>query len=311
MSFSIKVKKEIVDLEMTRLESISLLSAYLRNNSIVLEDCIIINSENFDISSFIFDKARELYSVVPSVSVKKMFNFKKNFTYMLKICNKKDIILKDLSLLNDDGYYKNIPDEYIYEDDEEKRMYLKGLFLATGSINDPNSINYHLEFLIDDYDYAIFVCDLLDSYDLNSKIIERKNGYVIYIKEAEKISDFLKIVKSNECLMHFENMRIYRNQKNRINRLNNCEQANVEKLINSALKQINEIDYIDEVIGLNSMDNKLRETAIYRKKYTEASLNELSKIISIETEKKVSKSGLNHRLRKIKEIYNTIRGDNK
>ncbi|MDD4027963.1 MAG: DNA-binding protein WhiA [Bacilli bacterium] len=310
MSFSIKVKKEIVNLEMTKIESISLLSAYLRNNSIVLEDCIIINTENLDISSFIFDKIRDLYSITPFVSVKKTFNFKKNLTYMLKINNKKDIILKDLSLINDKGYFKNIPDEYIYEDEEEKMMYLKGLFLATGSINDPNSINYHLEFLIDDYDYAIFICELLDSYYLNSKIIERKNGYVIYIKEAEKISDFLKILKSNECLMNFENMRIYRDQKNRINRINNCEQANVEKTINSALKQISEIDYIEKVVGLESIDNKLNETAIYRKKYPEASLEELSKIISIETNKKVSKSGLNHRLRKIRAIYNKIRSGN-
>lgn len=309
MSFSISVKNEIIKAEMTRLEIISLLSAYLRNNAIINEDSILINSENYDISSFIFDKFRELYDVTPSISVKKMFNFKKNLTYMLKIMKNKDKILRDLSLINDSGYFKNIPNEYILEDEEEKKMYLKGLFLATGSINDPKTTNYHLEFLIDDYDYAIFVCDLLDSYSLNSKIIERKNGFVVYIKESEKISDFLKIVMANESLMAFENMRIYRDHKNRVNRLNNCEQANVEKVINSSLKQIKEINVIEQLIGLDAIDEKLKEIAIYRKKYPEASLSELSNIVSIETNRKVSKSCINHRLRKLKSIYMDIRGD--
>ncbi len=309
MSFSISVKNEIIKAEMTRLEIISLLSAYLRNNAIINEDSILINSENYDISSFIFDKFRELYDVTPSISVKKMFNFKKNLTYMLKIMKNKDEILRDLSLINDSGYFKNIPNEYILEDEEEKKMYLKGLFLATGSINDPKTTNYHLEFLIDDYDYAIFVCDLLDSYSLNSKIIERKNGFVVYIKESEKISDFLKIVMANESLMAFENMRIYRDHMNRVNRLNNCEQANVEKVINSSLKQIKEINVIEQLIGLDAIDEKLKEIAIYRKKYPEASLSELSNIVSIETNRKVSKSCINHRLRKLKSIYMDIRGD--
>lgn len=309
MSFSISVKKEIIKVETTRLEVISLLSAYLRNNAIINEDSIVINSENLDVSSFIFDKFMELYGVVPSISVKRMFNFKKNLTYMLKITKDKDKILKDLSLMNDKGYFKNIPNEYIQDDEEEKSMYLKGLFLATGSINDPKTTNYHLEFLIDDYDYAIFVCELLDSYSLNSKIIERKNGFVIYMKESEKISDFLKIVKANESLMYFENMRIYRDNKNRINRLNNCEQANVEKTINSALKQIEEINYIENVIGLDAIDEKLKEVAVYRKKYPEASLEELSKIISIETNRKASKSCINHRLRKLRVRYLNIRGE--
>lgn len=311
MSFSISVKNEIIKADMTRLEIISLLSAYLRNNAIINEDSILINSENYDISSFIFDKFRELYDVTPSISVKKMFNFKKNLTYMLKIMKNKDEILRDLSLINDSGYFKNIPNEYILEDEEEKKMYLKGLFLATGSINDPKTTNYHLEFLIDDYDYAIFVCDLLDSYSLNSKIIERKNGFVVYIKESEKISDFLKIVMANESLMAFENMRIYRDHKNRVNRLNNCEQANVEKVINSSLKQIEEINVIEQLIGLDVIDEKLKEIAIYRKKYPEASLSELSNIVSIETNRKVSKSCINHRLRKLKSIYMDIRGDKK
>lgn len=306
MSFSIAVKKEIIKQEMTKPELIALVSAYFRNDAVITNDSIIVNSENEETTNYIFRLLKDNYSIIPNVSVRRNFNFKKNLTYILEIKKNKDLILKDLSLSNEEGYFINIPKSYIYEDEEEKKAYIKGLFLATGSINDPKTTNYHLEFLIDEYEYAIFVCDILDDFHLNSKIIERKNGFVVYIKEAEKISDFLKIVKAYNSVMKFESMRLYRNQKNNINRINNCEQANIEKTINSAIKQIDEIDLIDKKIGLNSLDKKLEDVAIYRKKYPEASLFELSNIISIETGKKVSKSGVNHRLRKLREIYTSI-----
>lgn len=306
MSFSVTVKNEIINQEAIKLETISLLSAYLRNNAVITENSIIINSENENITRYIFNLIKNTYDINPSITVRRKFNFKNSLSYTLEIKRLRNIILKDLGLLNEEGYLVNIPKEYLYEDDDEKESYIKGLFLATGSINDPKKSRYHLEFLIDDYEYAIFICDLLDSYELNSKIIERKNGYVVYIKEAEKIGDFLRILKAYKAVMYFEDIRIYRDHKNMVNRLNNCEQANVEKTINSALKQIEHIKLIEETIGLDALDEKLSETVMYRKKYPEISLEELSKIISIETGKNVTKSGLNHRLRRIKEIANNI-----
>jgi DNA-binding protein WhiA len=226
---------------------------------------------------------------------------------MLKISKEKDVILKDLSIINEDGYFINIPRNYIYEDEEDKKAYLRGVFLSTGSINDPKTARYHLEFLIDDYEYAVFICDLLDYYYLNSKIIERNNGFMIYIKESEKISDFLKILKAYNAVLYYEDIKAYREQKNLVNRLNNCEQANVEKTINSANSHISDIETIENTIGLDALDEKLRTTAIYRKRYKEVSLSELSKIISLETNTKVTKSGLNHRIRKIKEIASSLK----
>ena len=169
-------------------------------------------------------------------------------------------------------------------------------------MNDPKTARYHLEFFIDDYDYSLFVCELLDDYFLNSKLIERTNGFMVYIKEAEKISDFLKILNSTNSVLYYEDIKAYREQKNLINRLNNCEQANVEKTINSAITQIEDIELIENTIGLDAIDEKLQMVAIYRKKYKEVSLSELSKIISIENNINLTKSGLNHRMRKIKEI---------
>jgi len=151
------------------------------------------------------------------------------------------------------------------------------------------------------------VCELLDYFNLNSKLIERNNGFMIYIKEAEKISDFLRIMKAYNAVLYFEDIKAYREHKNLVNRLNNCEQANVEKTINSALNQVSDIELIENKIGIDALDEKLQTVCVYRKKYKEASLSELSNIISMETNTKVTKSGLNHRMRKIKEIANNLR----
>ena len=227
MSFSMNVKNEILSLQSEKTEKISLLSSYVRNNAVITTDSILINTENIEISKYIYNLFKELYNIAPLITVRRNFNFKKNTSYMLKISKEKDVILKDLSIINEDGYFINIPRNYIYEDEEDKKAYLRGVFLSTGSINDPKTARYHLEFLIDDYEYAVFICDLLDYYHLNSKIIERNNGFMIYIKESEKISDFLKILKAYNAVLYYEDIKAYREQKNLVNRLNNCEQANV------------------------------------------------------------------------------------
>ena len=307
MSFSVKVKSEILRLQSERTEKISLLSSYIRNNAVITEKSILINTENMEISKYIFELFKELYNIFPIITVRKSFNFKKSMSYLLKIDSHMSLILKDLSLINEDGYFINIPREYIYTEDDDKMSYLRGVFLATGSINDPKTSRYHLEFLIDDYDYSLFVCELLDYFNLNSKLIERNNGFMIYIKEAEKISDFLRIMKAYNAVLYFEDIKAYREHKNLVNRLNNCEQANVEKTINSALNQVSDIELIENKIGIDALDEKLQTVCVYRKKYKEASLSELSNIISMETNTKVTKSGLNHRMRKIKEIANNLR----
>ena len=307
MSFSVKVKSEILRLQSERTEKISLLSSYIRNNAVIAEKSILINTENMEISKYIFELFKELYNIFPIITVRKSFNFKKSMSYLLKLDSHLSLILKDLSLINEDGYFINIPREYIYTEDDDKMSYLRGVFLATGSINDPKTSRYHLEFLIDDYDYSLFVCELLDYFNLNSKLIERNNGFMIYIKEAEKISDFLRIMKAYNAVLYFEDIKAYREHKNLVNRLNNCEQANVEKTINSALNQVSDIELIENKIGIDALDEKLQTVCVYRKKYKEASLSELSNIISMETNTKVTKSGLNHRMRKIKEIANNLR----
>lgn len=307
MSFSTEVKNEVTRLENINLENVALLSSYIRQNAYLGNDVIRIHTENAAISRYLFKIIKNLYDVNAKITVRKNYNFKKTYIYIMEIREKKDYILKDLSLLNEEGFYINVPKEYIIDDDESKKAYLRGCFLASGSINNPKTSRYHLEFLIDDYEYALFLDNLLNEYDLNSRIIKRKNGYMVYIKEAEKISDFLKLIKAYNGVLFFENVRIYRDQKNMTNRLNNCEQANVEKTINTALKQIDDINTISEIVGIDALDEKLQELSRFRIKYPESSLLELSDIISHETGKKVTKSCLNHRFRKIKEMAEKMR----
>lgn len=307
MSFSKSVKEELLDVKMKRIEQISFLSAYLRNNSIVTKDSIIIETDNQKTSNFIFDLLNDLYNIRAKITVRKKYNFKDDYAYILETKLKKEEILKDLSLLSNSGYFINIPKEYIYQGDEEKVAYLKGLFLSKASINDPKSKTYHLEFSLDDYEYSIFVCELLDSFSLNSKLIERKNNFVVYIKEGEKIGDFLRILKANKAVMYFEDIRIYKDYMNMVNRLNNCEQANVEKTFNTASRQLKDIEIIEKYMSKDMLDSKIIEIMEYRKKYNEASLLELSDIITKDTNKKVTKSGINHRFRKIKEMADKLR----
>ena len=130
---------------------------------------------------------------------------------------------------------------------------------------------------------------------------------MIYIKEAEKISDYIRILGASQAVMYFEDAKIYREKKNQTNRLNNCEQANMDKVVATAASQLEEISIIEESGNLDLLDDKTMEAVMYRKKYPESSLKELSAIISVETGKKITKSGLNHRFRKIKELSEKLK----
>ena len=159
-----------------------------------------------------------------------------------------------------------------------------------------------MELLIQKPNEAVFIQKLLNIFDLNAKILNRDKGYMIYLKEAEKISDYIKILGANIAVLFFENARIYREKKNQTNRLNNCEQANMDRVFLTAEKQLEQINIIEKNDGYNLLDDKTKQAFDYRKKYPESSLKELSEIITIETGKSITKSGLNHRFRKIKEL---------
>lgn len=310
MTFSSKIKKEISTLECMKAEYLSELSGIIRTNAEIKIYNIKIQTENKFVANRIFGLFKILFDVNLNITLRKNYNFKKNEIYVLEL--KKDTlkVLRDLGIVNEKNEFLKIPSEAILSDEELKRAYLRGVFLVCGSLNDPKTSRYHLEFLINDTEYANFFNNLLNECDLNSKILHRKKGYMIYIKEAEKISDFLRLIRAYNGVMYYEEIRVYREKVNLTNRLNNCEQANVEKTVATSNKLINEINIIKEKDMFNLLDDKLKECAEYRIKYPESSLLELSKIISLETGTNISKSCLNHRFRKIKEFANKIREEN-
>ena len=304
MSFTGNIKEEVTRLEGNILEYLAELSCIIRNNAIIDEN-ITITIENNAVARRIFKLIKSIYDVTPQITVRKRYNFNNNLSYILKIKKKNEIILKDLSIVINNEY-QNIPKSYLINDEECLRAYLRGLFIATGSINDPKTSRYHLEFIVNNSEYAKFIMNILNKFHLNSKIIKREKNYMVYIKEAEKISDFLRIINAYQGVMYFEDIRIYRDHKNMTNRLNNCEQANVDKIFLTAQKQLDDIDKLRKHDLLDILDPKIKEVIEYREKYPESSLQELSEIMSEELDYPITKSGLNHRFRKIKEIVSHL-----
>lgn len=303
MSFTMVVKDEASKIETTRLEDISELSAIIRIAGNINNN-INITIENNAVARRVFKLFKEIYGISPSITVRNK-KLGRGLTYILNINNKVKEILEDLSII-DNNKYLSIPKEYLISDEEQLRAYLRGVFLVSGSVNDPKTSRYHMEFILDTKEYANFINKLLNSYDLNSKIIKREKNYTVYIKEAEKISDFLRVIKAFSAVMYFEDIRIYRDHKNMTNRLNNCEQANMDKVFMTANKQINDIEKLYELDMVDLLDEKLKTVIEYRMKYKESSLKELAEIMSFETGTEITKSGLNHRFRKIREILDNV-----
>ncbi len=303
MSFTMIVKDEASKLETTRLEDIPELSAIIRIAG-KISDNINITIENNAVARRVFKLFKEIYGITPSITVRNK-KLGKGLTYILNINTMVKDVLEDLSII-DNNKYLSIPKEYLISDEEQLRAYLRGVFLVSGSVNDPKTSRYHLEFILDTKEYAYFINELLNSYDLNSKVIKREKNYTVYIKEAEKISDFLRVIKAFSAVMYFEDIRIYRDHKNMTNRLNNCEQANMDKVFMTANKQIKDIEKLYELDIVDLLDEKLKTVIEYRMKYKESSLKELAEIMSLETGIEITKSGLNHRFRKIKEILDNI-----
>ncbi len=302
MSFSTDIKNEASRVDSTKEEFIAELSGIIRNSGVIQKD-LKINVENNIVARKIFTLLKDLYDITPVITVRKKY-FTNGLSYILTVSHKKEQVLEDLSITSH-GEYLNIPKEYIYSDEDLTRAYLRGVFLVTGSINDPKTSRYHLEFLVDNDTYANFISNLLNSFDLNSKIIHREKKSMIYIKEAEKISDFLRIIKAYNGVMYYEDIRIYRDHKNMTNRLNNCEQANIDKVFFTASSQLKDIEKLKEYDLLDIIDDKLKVVINYRIKYPELSLGELSAIMNKDGVS-ITKSGINHRFRKIKEIIARI-----
>lgn len=298
MSFSGMIKDEItktIDDPATALVS---LCTYLKFNSQVTADHITIYGENASVIRWIFKLLKNNYNIEIILTMRTIKRFKARNLYILEIKEKVALIKCDI-----DQTFKEIAGS----SNEEKRAFLKGLFLACGSINDPKKNLYHLEFLVKEKKDAQLINQILINMRFKSKILKREREYMIYIKASENISDFIKALGAMNALFYFEDIRIYKDHKNMVNRLNNCEQANVEKSLKSSEVILNNISYLEENDLVTLLDERLKEIINYKKKYPDTSLAELAEIITLETNKSITKSGINHHFRKINELVNKHR----
>ena len=215
--------------------------------------------------------------------------------YILRIIERIDFIKKDISV----GIKINVED---LVSDEEKIAFIKGAFLAVGNVSNPSTSGYHLEFIFTKERLAKQVLNLLNYFNLKAKLIKRGYKNIVYIKASECISDLIKMFKATNSLFYFEDIRIYRDHKNMVNRLNNCEIANQEKTFRTGQAQVEAINYLisHDLMGL--LDENTRIVANARIKYPEVSMQELADIVTLEYNYKIGKSGINHRFIKINNL---------
>ena len=310
MSFASDVKKELTMLKGEPCCQMAELSALLRSNGeiFISNDGLKIDylTQNPTIAKRVVKLLKSVYNTEIELITKKINRLNKRNTYIVRVTKDVEYIISELVLMKGLMTLNNIPLSLV-NTECCKRAYLRGIFISTGSVNNPRTSNYHLELLLKNEIHATDVLNLINTFGYNAKVIERHKGWMIYIKEAEKISDFLKLIEAYGSVLKFEDVRIYRDISNSVNRMNNCDIANQRKVLVSSNKQIEDIELIEATIGLEHIPERLREAVILRIENPDSSITELLDKAEEIIGKEISKSGLNHRFRKLREIANEIR----
>lgn len=307
MSYASEVKKELTTLEVhfgnAKAELMALIrmngSLSIRNHQFELS----VQTENPATARRIYTLLKKFYDVESELIVRRKMKLKKNNFYIVKLKNGTMEILEDLAILDGFQIQETVAMDFL-DDDAKVRSYLRGAFLATGSVNNPETSRYHLEIYSLYEDHNNTICEMMNRYGLNARTTERRSGYITYLKEAEKIADFLSLIGATNAMLKFEDIRIVRDMRNSVNRIVNCETANLNKIADASKKQVENIQLIDEKIGLDKLPVKLQEVAIVRINHPEESLKNLGELVPGGP---ISKSGINHRLRKLNEIATKIK----
>lgn len=267
--------------------------------------CIKIQTENADVVKKCFTLLRNTFNMIADVSVRASGQRRRVYTLFVRDAAKTEALLRATGILFFEGEEKRLQ-KRIYPPVVSsiccRRAYIRGAFLSVGSVNDPEK-NYHLEFVLSNLLLAEQLRDLINAFGLDAKVVERKEHYIVYLKEGEQIVDLLNIMEAPLALMDLENVRIVKEMRNDINRRVNCETANLNKVVGAAVKQVEDIVYIEKTVGLTHLPEQLAEVARLRLEYPDKSLKELGSYLR----QPVGKSGVNHRLRKISEIAEALR----
>lgn len=308
MSFASEIKKELISIDINTCCVYPEIAALIRMNGAIsiAKDrfTLDIQTENAAIARRIYTLIKKVYDYPMELLVRKKMKLKKNNVYIVRLIKDVKKLLNELHILREPyDFTRTIPEQY-YKKTCCKKAYLRGAFLAGGSINNPETSSYHLEIFSFYEEHNDSLCQLLNSFDLRARKLERRNGFITYIKESEKITEFLIIIGAHTALFKFEDVRIVRDMRNSVNRLVNCETANLNKTIRAAYRQVESIKLIEETIGIDSLPERLQEMARLRLQHQGVSLKELGEQLG--DDGKISKSGINHRFKKIDEIAKKI-----
>ena len=310
MSFSNEIKNELAHLEPeTKCCEIAELAGLVRmdgtilignKNGIGLE----LNTENAAVARKAFKGLKKLFHVETEITVQRRNRLKKNNVYLVRVPGQPKVmeVLDALGLMKDGLMYNPEISKTLVKKECCKRSYLRGVFLGAGSLSDPQN-SYHLEIVANSEEYAASLVELIETFGLHPKISGRKNVLLVYLKESEQIADFLNIIGAHKALLELENIRIQKEMRNQVNRLVNCENANLNKAVDAACRQKMNIEFVQKYHGFESLPEGLRAVAEARLENPEVSLKELGQMMT----PPLGKSGINHRMRKIEELADELR----
>ena len=315
MSFSGEVKEELSrqcsDARHCQIAEIAAILSVCGHVSISPEDEFQVNiqTENISVARKYFTLLKKTFNIEAEIRIRKNIYLKKSDVYRVQVNSHEDTvrilqaakymspsleIAEDLSKMN----------HLVIQRDCCKRAFLRGIFLAAGSISDPEK-SYHLETVCSTMERALQVQAILKDFQLDGRIINRKKNQVVYLKEGSQIVELLGLMEASISLMNVENIRIRKEISNNVNRKVNCETANITKTVSAAVKQIEDIRYIETHMGFSQLSEGLEEMAVLRLKHQDATLKELGEMLT----PPVGKSGVNHRLRKLSRIAEELRGN--
>lgn len=312
MSYSVDTKNELARIMATKpCCQLAELAAVVKMDGIMQlsgkhEISLNIMTENAAVARKVFSYLKNLFGVHTDIMMTKKNRLKKNNVYLVRMSPQPEVlnVLGSIGMLDEQGRLPGIIKPELLKKDCCRRAYLRGVFLGGGSVSDPEG-DYHLEILVNDEAFSRALCRLLKRYGLTAKINERKNWDVVYLKGGEDIIKLLNLMGAHNALLSFENVRIYKDVRNQVNRLVNCETANLNKTVNAAVQQMEDIKLIDKAIGLAKLPLNLRLVAELRLGYPDISLKELGEKLS----PPIGKSGVNHRIRRIQKIADKIKGN--
>lgn len=313
MSFSAEVKEELFkSISISRhcqlAELAAILAFFGRQESAGTEEKrLCLQTENEAVIRKVFTLLKKTFNIDTDIALEKTLEEYKDHTYvtLLRGGELVDKVLQAVKMYDEEGIRNaqmNGADALLLKSACCKRAFLRGTFLCAGSMSDPEK-SYHLEFVCSYEEQALHLQALIQSFQVDAKIVIRKKYYVVYLKEGAGIADLLNIMEAHVSLMNFENYRIIKEMRNSINRKVNCETANITKTVNASSKQIEDILLVRDRYGFQNLPDNIREAAQIRLEYPDATLKELGQIL----EPPVGKSGMNHRLRKLSELADRLR----